>query len=89
MLKIGTRVSHFDGGPNTHGLGTIVGYNGVSPNKYAEDKPEEALELAIPFGLVGTLIESMFYSGERCPYVVQWDNGYKDVYEKESVQEVK
>lgn len=93
LLPIGTRVTHFGGGPSTHGKGVIIKHNGVKSSTYLEEKPEEAIKLASEAGLMGGIIAS-FYSGSRCPYVVHWDpsekypEGYKDVYEPESVQVV-
>jgi len=93
LLPIGTRVTHFDGGPNTHGKGVIVAYNGAQPNSYLEEKPAEAIELASKAGLLGGLV-SGFYSSARCPYVVHYDpsekypQGYKDVYEPDSIRVV-
>ena len=88
LLPINTRVTHFGGGPNTHGLGTIVGYNDNRPNEYLKEHLTEAAEMADKVGALPTLISS-FYDGERCPYVVKWDNGYQDVYEPESINQVK
>jgi hypothetical protein len=91
LLPIGTRVTHFDGGPNTHGKGTIVKYNGVKPNEYMNEKPIEAMALAAKAGLGAALLSSL-YDGTRCPYVVHYDpserypEGYKDVYEPDSIQ---
>jgi len=72
LLPLNTRVTHFDGGPGTHGTGTIIDYNGVQPNTYFQEKPKEAIEMAAKAGLVGALITSA-YDGVRCPYVVRWD----------------
>jgi hypothetical protein len=105
LLPINARVTHFDGGLGTHGKGTIIGYNGIQPNRYLAEKPKEAAELAVNAGLGDALVASM-YDGVRCPYVVRWDysqeffdrhphlkerhpNGYTDVYEIDSVQELK
>jgi hypothetical protein len=87
LLPLKTRVSHFDGGPSNHGFGTIIDYNGIRPNTYAKENLKEAAEMAGEVGLLGGLINGM-YDGVRCPYVVQWDNGYTDVYEPSSVQEL-
>jgi hypothetical protein len=80
LLPIGQRVTHFQGGPGTHGKGTIVAYNGVKPDSYAAKKPAEAAQMvadcftdpAIKAAMLGGLVNS-FYDGVRCPYVVQWD----------------
>lgn len=93
LLPIGQRVTHFDGGKDTHGKGTIVAYNGIEPNNYLNEKPKDAIELAGQAGLLSGLIGS-FYDKTRCPYVVHWDpserypNGYKDVYEPESINAI-
>ena len=84
LLPIGTRVNHFDGGPHTHGPGTIVEYNCVLDNAYVKENLPEAAELAAKVGMLSGLVET-FYSSDRCPYIVQWDNGYKDVYEPQSL----
>lgn len=99
LLPVGQRVTHFDGGPHTHGKGTIVAYNTQEPIAYVEEKLDVAAELVADLkektgvDLMPTLITG-FYSFERCPYVVHWDpsekypEGYKDVYEHESVQPI-
>ena len=79
LLPIGQRVTHFEGGPGTHGKGTIVGYNGVEPNNYAQQNPGQAAALVgqvvdpqVKVMLADGLINS-FYDAGRYPYVVQWD----------------
>ena len=80
LLPIGQRVTHFDGGPGTHGKGTIIAYNGVRPDSYAAKNPQKAAELVtncfsdstLKEAMVGALVNS-FYHGSRYPYVVQWD----------------
>lgn len=37
LLQIGSRVNHFDGGPNYHGIGTVIRYNGQPKNQYLEE----------------------------------------------------
>lgn len=86
LLPIETRVVHFDDVNTGHGLGTIIAYNGVPANAYLESNFKEAVEMAVPAGLVGCIVASL-YDNTRCPYVVQWDNGYKDVYEHSSVSQ--
>ena len=94
LLPINTRVTHFNGDASTHGKGTIVGYNGIEPNAYLNEKPTEAIQLAGEAGLMNALVGS-FYDKNRCPYVVHWDpserypEGYKDVYEPTSIREIK
>jgi hypothetical protein len=102
LLPIGTRVTHWDGAPNTHGKGTIIGYNGIEPMSYLQSNFKEAVELAASVGLEGGLINAM-YDKNRCPYIVQFDvrvgdsdldiekrnkypRGYRDTYEVDSVQ---
>jgi len=80
LFGIGQRVTHFDGGPGTHGKGTIVAYNGVKPDSYAAKNPAKAAELVagcftdpkLKEAMAGALVNS-FYDGDRYPYVVQWD----------------
>lgn len=94
LLPINTRVTHFDGGPDTHGKGTIIGYNGVQSNTYLKENFKEGVEMAAEAGLLGAVIASM-YSSDRCPYVVKFDprekypEGYQDVYEASSINELK
>jgi hypothetical protein len=96
LLPIGTRITHFDGNPEfTHGKGTIIAYNGISPNNYMQTNFKEAVEIAAKAGLIDGLVNGM-YDGARCPYVVRFDinskkvgkypKGYKDVYERECIQ---
>lgn len=95
LFPIGTRVTHFGGGPSTHGKGTVVDYNSRPKNRYVEERPEEAVAMAAQSGLLDPLVDS-FYDAGRCPYVVQWDfnpryaedypQGYRDVYEHDSLQ---
>jgi hypothetical protein len=81
LLPIGQRVTHFDGGLGTHGKGTIIEYNGIQPDTYAQQNPLEAAQMVMAAAgadatlrsqLAGGLVNS-FYDGTRCPYVVQWD----------------
>ena len=90
LLPINSRVSHFDGGPDTHGVGTIVDYNLMKQNAYAKERLVEATDLAASLGCLDLLADG-FYHGDRYPYVVQWDpsakypQGYRDVYEPSSI----
>lgn len=90
LLPIGTKVYH-DG----HGNGVIVEHNGQAKNTYIEQNlgsPEVAA--ASMCGLMDAIVGS-FYSGDRYPYVVQFEpndrlkdkypNGYKDVYDVDGV----
>lgn len=72
LLPIGTRVTHWDGDPGTHGKGTIIGYNGVQPSRYLQTNFKDAVEMADKVGLLDGLVNSM-YDGQRCPYIVQFD----------------
>lgn len=99
LLPIGQRVTHFDGGPNTHGKGTIVAYNNIKPAtqdlasfaKLLEEHDASSSEVKniIAQGAVVSV-----YDGVRCPYVVHFDSserfpeGYKDVYERESINAI-
>lgn len=102
LYPIGFRVTHWDGGPQTHGTGTIIAYNGVSPLEYLRTNFKDAVEMAGEAGLIDGLVSSM-YDRVRCPYVVRWDvrkgdtefdnekrekypRGYKDVYEHDSIR---
>lgn len=85
LLPLESRVTHFDGGASSHGLGTIIRYNGVTPNEYMKTNFKDAVDLAGQAGLLGGLLTSA-YDGQRCPYVVKWDHGYTDVYEPTSVR---
>jgi len=91
LLPLQTRVAHFDGGPSTHGMGTIVAYNQTNPlSLYTKEHLAEAAEIAAKGGMMESLVNSA-YDGTRCPYVVHWDpcakypKGYKDVYERDSL----
>ncbi len=77
LLPLGTRVTHWKGGVGTHGVGTIIAYNGVSPSNYVRTNFKEAVEMAVSAGLAGALIGSM-YDGVRYPYVVQFDPRQKN-----------
>jgi hypothetical protein len=80
LLQIGQRVTHFDGNPkSTHGKGTIVAYNGIEPDNYAQTNPKDAADAvgsiqdpALKAQMMGAVVNS-FYDGKRCPYVVHWD----------------
>lgn len=99
LLPIGQRVTHFDGGEHTHGSGTIVAYNNISePShdlQYVAKMMEEpgTSHPEIQSFLVQSAVAGML-NGQRCPYVVHWDpsekypEGYKDVYERESINPI-
>jgi hypothetical protein len=83
LLPIGTRVKH-----SGHGLGAVVDYNGSVKNAYVEDNLGTAGMAAVAAGL-GMAVIGSFYSGDRFPYVVQFDSGYTDVYAPDDLEEVK
>ena len=85
MLPKGTRVLH--NFTNGHGEGTVVGHNGVRENRYFKEKPQDAAKIAGATGLLPALVNSI-YDGERYPNVVQWDNGYKDVYADSDLKDI-
>lgn len=79
LLKIGQRVTHFSGGPDTHGKGTIVAYNGTEPNNYTQSNPKAAADAigsiqdpSLKAAMMGAAVNS-FYDKTRCPYIVRWD----------------
>lgn len=82
MITIGTRVYH-----SGHGYGTIVDYNGQQRNRYLEERPREAVEIASSLGIDMTqpLINS-FYNGDRYPYIIRFDYGYQDVYSEQEFE---
>lgn len=91
LLPIGQRVTHFGGGPGTHGQGTIVEYNGIKPDSYAAKNPAKAAGLIAECfsdpalkAVMLTGITDAFYDSTRCPYVVQWDprNDDSDIAKK-------
>jgi hypothetical protein len=84
LLPLQTRVHH-----SGHGAGTIVAYNGQPDKAYAlENLTSEVVLGAFKAGL-GQAIVNSFYGGDRYPYVIQFDSGYKDVYALDDVTEVK
>jgi hypothetical protein len=81
MLALGTKIHH-----TGHGPGTIIAYNLNQPlgsNSLGSDMLEAAAQL----GLLSALVPA-FYNGKDFPYIVQFDNGYKDVYAEGDVTEV-
>lgn len=86
LLPIGTRVTHWDGKRgSTHGKGTIIAYNGVSPSSYIRENFTEAVNMAAKAGLLNGLAGAM-YDGQRYPYVVQFDP--REAYEGESERSI-
>lgn len=86
LLPVGARITHFNGGIGTHGLGKIIDYNGQIGNIYADEKFKDAAETAVAAGLGNAFVNSL-YDGVRYPYVIQFDNGYKDYYDRDSIRE--
>lgn len=91
LLPISTRVTHFDGGPCTHGKGTIIGYNNVAgsnPFKFISEVEHASKKVQDVF-VQGSVAGA--YDSTRCPYIVKWDasekfpEGYTDVYEPSSI----
>ena len=83
ILPVGSRVMH-----TGHGAGTITSYNGTTKNTYAEQhlgSPE--VSAAVRVGL-GAAIVASFYSGDRFPYVITFDSGYRDVYATTDVEPI-
>lgn len=88
LLPIGTLVRH-GFGISGHGPGRIVAYNSTEPNKYLEEKFTDAVEMAakVPAGISGLV--GSFYDKERFPYVIQFENGYRDVYDADNFEVIK
>jgi hypothetical protein len=83
LLPIGSKVHH-----TGHGDGTIIDYNGTARNEYVQKHlGEELVNIAVSSGLGMAIIDS-FYSGDRFPYVIEFDSGYIDVYATYDVTEV-
>ena len=82
LLPIGTRVE----GP--HGEGTIEEYNNIpesSSTEYLFSKRGSVSLNNIPNDIVGGLINGL-YNGRRYPYVIQFDDGYRDVYSPREIK---
>jgi hypothetical protein len=73
-MKVGDKVIHAG-----HGIGTIVALNETKENRYMKEHPADAIRLASSFGLLGPL-GNCFYDNVRYPFIVQFDDGYKDAY---------
>jgi hypothetical protein len=73
MLPVGSKVYH-----NGHGVGTIIAYN-LSKPLGDDSLGGDMTAIAIQLGLGAAIVSSM-YDGEKFPYIVQFDSGYKDVY---------
>jgi len=81
-MKVGDRVVHAG-----HGKGQIVSMNKMARNRYLEEHPADAVRMAGSVGLLGSLAAG-FYDSTRYPYVVQFEDGYKDVYSESDLKEV-
>ena len=80
-MKIGQRVN------GSHGNGTIIGLNGQTPADYVlSRRGKECFEDAVSLGLVNV---GTFYSGDRYPYIVKFDDGYEDVYAESELVKIK
>jgi hypothetical protein len=78
-LPVGTKVHH-----TGHGNGVIVAYNVSPKNAYLDEHFQDAIQMAGKSGLLQGLIGG-FYAGDRYPYVVQFDSGYRNVYSVDDV----
>lgn len=78
LLPIGTKINN----TLAHGKGIIVGYNTAKPisNEHLKEFAGK-----IPAELMMTGI----YSGDRYPYVIQYEDGYKDVYSDYALEVIK
>lgn len=74
MISVGTVVNH----PN-RGQGVIVGYNRQQPIDpyFMSSRGIAQFGSGIGMGLVST---DSFYDSQTYPYIVRYDDGYKDVY---------
>jgi hypothetical protein len=79
LFTIGTPVHH-----TGHGNGVIVGHNGVPPLQTDALAHFADLNIAnLQPALAGTLTAGMMaglYSGDQFPYIIEFEDGYKDVY---------
>lgn len=105
LLPIGTRVTHFDGGEGTHGQGRIIGYNGIKPNAYLKENFKDAVNMAAAAGLLDAVVSSVYDGArcpylvrwdyrqaffDRHPHLKErFPKGYEDVYEPDSINELK
>lgn len=70
MFHEGQRINHLG-----HGLGTILQVR-ASNRESISDRTMGALALSAPV----PILTEAFYSSDRYPYIVQFDNGHRDVY---------
>ena len=80
LLPIGTKVNH-----TGHGAGVVFSYNGKQKNEHIE---QNYGTMEVQSVLIQAIVDS-FYSGDKYPYIIQFDSGYKDVYTHDDVTEVK
>jgi len=74
IFSVGNVVRH-----HGHGKGIIVGLNKRPKNSYLEKR--EGLEIVGKLvELTGTSATNLFYDGDRYPYTVLFEDGYKDCY---------
>ena len=84
-IKIGTKVQ----GP--HGSGIIIGYNAASnsSNNYLMTNNKRSmgvlLDSVLPNSILVQGLISGFYDSKRYPYIVLFENNYKDVYGLDSL----
>ena len=77
-IAVGTRVSHFGGGPGSHGIGTIIKVRqspAAAPldvNKALTFARECDGDVAVA-SLVAEATMVSAYGAVRCPYLVRWD----------------
>jgi hypothetical protein len=77
-IKIGSKVV------GAHGKGVVVAYNGTNPiNKDLDFKTQ--VEIANSAGLLCALANS-FYDKDRYPFIVQFEDGYKDCYSENELE---
>ena len=80
LLPIGTLINH-----SGHGPGKIIGHNNVTSQAadYAMSNRGQQVLKDIPPEVKPTMaagIISSIYNGDRYPYIILFDSGYKDVY---------
>lgn len=73
-FNVGSVVRH-----HGHGRGIIVGLNNRPKNAYL-GKRSGMLVVASLMALTGMSATNLFYDGDRYPYTVLFEDGYKDYY---------
>lgn len=81
VFKVGQLVRH-----NGHGVGTIVALNERPKNSYLMKK-DGLLIAAKLLAMSGESAVNLLYDGDRYPYVVKFNDGYKDVYSESDLTE--